>query len=403
MAFGSVRLVPGVDVEKTPTLNQTGIADGNLIRWREGLVEKIGGWDQFYPFAIGSIPRALHAWQDINSIDHLSIGADASLSVLTDGALTTITPQTTTTNTPPFFTATSSDTTIQIVDSNISDPTTNNSVFLATPVWVGGIVLQGLYQITANISTHVYQIQAATPATLSTTTHTVSMTNANPGVVSWTAHGLLADAPVFFSTTGALPTNVVPFHTYYVLTAGLMADSFEFAASPGGTAIDTTAGAQTGTQTAVGNGGSVPIFTTTSGSATVSVREDNHDFIAGETAAFLAPTTVGGITVSGAYLVQAVGDANDYNIIAATSAASSDVQLMNSGNVRFVYYIAIGPQAGSEPYGGGLYGDGAYGFGVTPPWGGGTPITAVDWTLDNWGEILSGLSARWWHLSVATG
>lgn len=388
MAYGSVRLVPGVNVERTPTLNQTGISSGNLIRWRDGLVEKIGGWERFYPFSIGSIPRDLLAWQDINTVDHLAIGATASLSVITNGALQNITPQTTTTNTPPNFTATASSPIIQIEDTNISSPTTNNSVFIAVPVSVGGLVLQGLYPITANINTDTYQITADANATLSTTTHTVTITNANPGVVTWNTHGLLADAPVFFTTTGALPTNITPFKTYYVLAAGLGSNTFEIGATPGGTAINTTAGAQSGTQTAHANGGTVPIFTTTSGSPSVSVYEPNHGLSLGETAPFLVPTTVGGTTVSGTYLVQSVTDANTYTISVTPSASSSATAPMNGGNVEFIYYIAIGPQPANQPYGSGLYSGGAYGIGTTPSAGQGTPITATDWTQGNWGEIL---------------
>lgn len=77
---------------------------------------------------------------------------------------------------------------------------------------------------------------------------TCTMTNANPGVVSRTGHGFVAGDAIEFHTTGALPTNVVKRDTYYVLASGLTADAFTFAASPGGTAINTTAGAQTGTQ-----------------------------------------------------------------------------------------------------------------------------------------------------------
>lgn len=388
MAFGSVRLTPGVDVEKTPTLNQAGVTSGNLIRWREGLVEKIGGWERFYPLAIGSIPRDLHAWQDINTVDHLSVGATRGLFVITDGALVPITPQTTTTNTPPFFTFTNGSSTVTIVDSNITGPTTNNYAFLATPVWGCGLVLQGLYKITAALSATSYQIDAGALATSSTTSHTATLTSANPGVGGWTAHGLSANMPIFWTTTGTLPTNVTAFKTYYVLTAGLTADAFEFAATPGGTAINTTAGSNTGTHTVHANAGSVPVFTSTSGSATMNVFEPAHNLIVGEAASFLVSTTVGGTTVYGTYLVQAVVDANNYSISVTPTATSSVSVAMNGGNVQSIYYIAIGPTPQAQPYGSGLYGAGAYGFGSSGGATPGTPITAIDWTEANWGEIL---------------
>lgn len=388
MAFGTVRLIPGVDVNKTPTLNQAGISSANLIRWREGLVEKIGGWERYYPFGVGSIPRDLHAWQDINAVDHLAIGATAALFALTDGVLQSITPQTTTTNTPPYFTMSSGSDTVTIIDSNILNPTTNNSVFLATPVWVCGVVLQGLYPISAVLNPTSYQIQAGSDATLSSTTSVVTMTSANPGVVSWIAHGLLANAPVFFTTTGALPTNVTPFKTYYVLAAGLGADVLQFSDVPGGTAINTTAGIQSGVHSAFANSGSVPVLTATNASAAVSVYEQNHDLSVGFTAPFLVSTTVGGLTVFGTYLVQTVPTVNTFTVNAATAASSTQTVPMNNGNVQFVYYVAIGPQAAGVPFGSGLYGAGAYGIGSSSSAQPGTPITAVDWTLGNWGEIL---------------
>jgi hypothetical protein len=61
---------------------------------------------------------------------------------------------------------------------------------------------------------------------------------------------------------------------------------------------------------------------------------------------------------------------------------------MNSGNAHYVYYNGIGPLPGGTGYGIGPYGGGGYGTGIPPAAGTGTPITAIDWTLDNWGETL---------------
>jgi hypothetical protein len=75
---------------------------------------------------------------------------------------------------------------------------------------------------------------------------TVTITIATPGVVTWTAHGFVANTPVKFSTTGALPTGLVAGTTYYVKNPA--ANTFEVAATPGGTSIATT-GAQNGVHT----------------------------------------------------------------------------------------------------------------------------------------------------------
>jgi len=62
----------------------------------------------------------------------------------------------------------------------------------------------------------------------------------------------------------------------------------------------------------------------------------------------------------------------------------------NAGKLRAVIYNTPGPLPEGTGYGVGGYGSGGYGTGITPPASGlaGNPISATDWTLDNWGSIL---------------
>jgi hypothetical protein len=75
-----------------------------------------------------------------------------------------------------------------------------------------------------------------------------TVTIASPGVATRVAHGLVAGSPVKLATTGALPTGLVAGTVYFVISAGLTADAFELALTPGGAAINTT-GSQSGTHT----------------------------------------------------------------------------------------------------------------------------------------------------------
>lgn len=304
MPFGSVVLQPGIDTEATPTASQAGINESNEIRWKFGLTEKIGGWERYYPFSIGSIPRDLHPWQDLNTNLRLSVGATASLNVISNGANTVITPQQTTTNTLPDFTTTTSSVVVTIVDSNISNPTLDDAVFLPIPVAVDGLYLSGIYPIESIISPTSYTINAASQST-----------------------------------------------------------------------------------SVVTNSGAVPVYATTTSSPTVTVSIDNHPYAVGDSYYAPVSTTVGGLTVSGSYLVKSVTTAS-FTIVAGSAATSLATASVNSGLARFVYYISIGPQATAAGYGTGGYGGGGYGTGIAPPSGSGTPITATDWSQGNWGEIL---------------
>ena len=73
---------------------------------------------------------------------------------------------------------------------------------------------------------------------------TVTISSATPGVVTWNAHGLIDGTPITFSTTGSLPSPLVPGVTYFVV--GAATNSFNVEATIGGGAIDTlTAGTGT--------------------------------------------------------------------------------------------------------------------------------------------------------------
>jgi len=164
VAFASILLTPGLNIEMTPTLNQTGYAQTNLIRWRDGLVEKLGGWLQFYGGTIPSPIRSLWAWEGLNDDKHLAIGAEQSLNVLTGATLQDITPRTKTTNSTPDFSTTSGSNIVAINDPNIAI-SINDVVFLTTPVAVGGIVLSGQYAVATVTGTNSYTVLATDQAT----------------------------------------------------------------------------------------------------------------------------------------------------------------------------------------------------------------------------------------------
>lgn len=84
------------------------------------------------------------------------------------------------------------------------------------------------------------------------TSATVTITIAAPGVVTWTAHGFHVGQPIWFTTSGSLPTGLQANTIYYVSTTGLATNSFSVsttcANAIAGTNI-TTSGSQSGTHT----------------------------------------------------------------------------------------------------------------------------------------------------------
>ena len=207
MAFMTVKLAPGVHAEQTPLLLQAGIIQSNNIRWRDGLPEKMGGWQKFYfgaPPATPIIPaplagpiRELWTWEDLNIIDHLAAAGDQGVVVLTGGVEQAVTPQFTIRN--PTGMATTAGSKQVVVTDTGSAASTYESITLQTPYSVGGVVIYpGSYQIVAALPSDVdhYTIQtnidpavvttaaSGTPATITSTAGSASFT------VSLDNHGL---------------------------------------------------------------------------------------------------------------------------------------------------------------------------------------------------------------------
>lgn len=71
---------------------------------------------------------------------------------------------------------------------------------------------------------------------------------ATPAVVTLTAHGLTVNDSIVFSTSGSLPTGITAGVTYYVISTGLTANTFQISSTPAGAAVNTSGG-QSGTHT----------------------------------------------------------------------------------------------------------------------------------------------------------
>ena len=76
--------------------------------------------------------------------------------------------------------------------------------------------------------------------------NTFTVTRASPAVFTKTNHGFSAGDQVIFSTTGTLYTGLSKTTRYYVISAGLTANSFRVSTSKNGSAVNTS-GSQSGT------------------------------------------------------------------------------------------------------------------------------------------------------------
>lgn len=465
MPHASLKLIPGVDVNKTPALNEMAISDCQLIRFVPdrngyGLVQKLGGWQKFYPNSFATTIKAMHPWQDTLAVKHLGVGmigrqpavitnvvgdgtnvtitynssdtfaigqeidvigvdpiaynghytvvsatagtvtfastetaayvsggtvsgfGDA-LSVITNGNAIDVTPQIFVDDVPVKFevTAGSNEVTITDVGSNIDD---YDSVYIETDVAVGGIVVKGKYRCYA-VGPNTFSIYATD--VLGNPLAAIFSNVGTPITVTG-ASGTGTEATVTYTD----PYTFVPGDAVTIsgmTPAGYNATALVNSSTAGGTVSYSST--ETGSFSAGGtisNFGVVSKFNTSIGSPIVVVTLPFHGYSVGDTATFLVPTDVGGITIYGEYDVVEVLSVSQYTISGPNQATSTTSAFINGGNVRLKFYNGIGPLPPGTGYGVGPYGGGGYGTGIPPTASLGVPINAQDWTLDNWGESL---------------
>lgn len=315
--------VKGVDTNQTPVLNEAGISSCQLIRYKPDqgavLVEKIGGWQKFFANNMVTVPRALWAWRDTQSVSYLAVGTQnrpttflSQLSVISNGAQSDITPRSSTDNISPALASISGNSIITITDATTPNVTNYDAVYIPAHISIGGVVLFGLYQTDPDGHSGV-------------STYTVQATDA-------------LGAPLPAPSSSTSPT--------------------------------------------------VAEFTTISGQVLVTVTLAAHGYVIGDTYPVLISTTVGGATFYGNYPIVSITDADNFVITSSTTPTASTTGFINGGNARYIYSFGVGSISAGTGYGIGGYGRGGYGSGTAIIPSTGTAISAKDYTLDNWGEIL---------------
>ncbi len=81
MSFQKITLRPGINTMATQTANEGGWSQSNLVRYRQGFLEKVGGWERLFSNQAAGIVRCLYAYQDLQDNKNLLIGGDGGLQV----------------------------------------------------------------------------------------------------------------------------------------------------------------------------------------------------------------------------------------------------------------------------------------------------------------------------------
>ena len=150
---------PGINREGTAYDNEDGWFDCNLIRFRNGHVEKMSGWEKLSDNTYLGTGRALHNWMSLGSNLYLGIGTTWKYYIKDGVVYNDITPIRATTTNGITFAATDGSSTITATDSS-HGAVTNDFVTISGAVSLGGVVTAAVlnqeYQIISVPSTNTY-------------------------------------------------------------------------------------------------------------------------------------------------------------------------------------------------------------------------------------------------------
>ena len=109
---------PGINKEGTDYSAEGGWFDSNLVRFRKGLPEKIGGWQKYIETSYEGTGRKLHGWVDLDGTKLLGLGTRFKLYIQEGTSYNDITPIRATTSAGDVtFGATDGSSTLTVTDS----------------------------------------------------------------------------------------------------------------------------------------------------------------------------------------------------------------------------------------------------------------------------------------------
>jgi len=118
MPLQTLDFKPGIDKEGTDYSAKGGWVDGNLIRFRKGRVEKVGGWLKLGSNYYLGTGRALHSWISLGGVRYLGIGSTWKYYIEEGDSYYDITPIRATTSAGDVtFGATNGSSTITVTDT----------------------------------------------------------------------------------------------------------------------------------------------------------------------------------------------------------------------------------------------------------------------------------------------
>ena len=164
MPLTKLQFKPGINTETTSYANEGGWFDGDKIRFRFGVPEKIGGWQKLSGTTFLGTARGIKPFVALDSTAYNGLGTNLKYYIEEGGGYNDVTPIRSTTSAGDVtFAATNGSSTITVTD-NAHGAIVDDFVTFSGAATLGGnitaTVLNQEYQITAITTANAYTITA---------------------------------------------------------------------------------------------------------------------------------------------------------------------------------------------------------------------------------------------------
>ncbi|MGI9555273.1 MAG: hypothetical protein ACR2M9_00210, partial [Cyanophyceae cyanobacterium] len=185
MPFQKLLFRPGINKEATAYANEGGWFDSNLVRFRKGLPEKIGGWIKATADTYKGTGRGLHAWVALDGTKYIGLGTTVKYYILDGTSFSDITPIRKTSTDSITFAATDGSSTITVTDAT-HGAVQGDFVTIDGAASLGGnitaAVLNQEYEILTIPTTNTYTITAKNTSGATVTANSSDSGNGGSGV-----------------------------------------------------------------------------------------------------------------------------------------------------------------------------------------------------------------------------
>lgn len=160
-----LRLAPGFFTETSARGAPTRWKTGDKVRWKNGQIEKIGGWTEqdLDGVPLLGVPRAVHEWTSLDGDKWIAVGTNRKLYLVNRDTLYDITPLSRWVALTNPFTTTMGSASVLVTDAG-HGASEGDSVAFTSTASVGGLTIAGDYTVVAPVTSTTYVIVAASPA-----------------------------------------------------------------------------------------------------------------------------------------------------------------------------------------------------------------------------------------------